>query len=133
MRKGPRFGAGFGDLSTQNFFSAGLVASVLHQDPRYYRMGPENGRVLKRIAYSVSRVVVARQDSGKSAFNASNIIGMGMGIGVSNLYYPAASRNWDVMAGRIWTSLTGGIIGNLMSEFWPDVHRVLNRHHVPLT
>jgi hypothetical protein len=30
-----------------------------------------------------------------------------------------------VMLGRIGTSMTGGVTGNLMSEFWPDVQRLL--------
>jgi hypothetical protein len=117
-----RFGAAFADFGTQNFFSAGLLATVLHQDPRYYRKGPGTG-VAKRALYSVSRLVVARQDSGVSAFNASGIGGMMMGIAASNLYYPAASVRGCVMAERISTSLTGGIMGNLMSEFWPDLQK----------
>jgi hypothetical protein len=117
-----RFGAAFADFGTQNFFSAGLLATVLHQDPRYYRKGPGTG-ITRRVLYSVSRLVVARQDSGSSAFNASGIGGMLMGIAASNLYYPAASQRGYVMAGRISTSLTGGIMGNLMSEFWPDLQK----------
>ena len=58
-----RFGAAFGDFGSQNFFSAGLLATVLHQDPRYYRKGPVTG-IAKRVVYSVSRLVIARQDSG---------------------------------------------------------------------
>jgi hypothetical protein len=123
---GKRFGAAQGDFATQNFFSAGLFASLLHQDPRYYRMGPDSG-IVRRVAYSVSRLGVARQDSGKAAFNGSNIFGMILGIAASNAYYPAASRNGTVMVGRLGTSLMGGAIGNLMSEFWPDIEKMLHR------
>ena len=123
---GKRFGAALADFGTQNAFSAGIFASVLHQDPRYFRLGPESG-VVHRVAYSVSRLGIARQDSGKSAFNASNLFGMILGIAASNAYYPAASRTGSVMAGRVGTSLMGGAIGNLMSEFWPDVQRIIHR------
>jgi hypothetical protein len=75
------------------------------------------------VVYSVSRLVIARQDSGASAFNASGIFGMAMGIAASNLYYPAVSVRGSVMACRISTSLTGGMMGNLMSEFWPDLQK----------
>jgi hypothetical protein len=119
---GQRFGAAIADLGTQNFFSAGVFASLLHQDPRYFRKGPEAG-VSHRVLYSMSRLFVARQDSGASAFNASGILGMAAGIGASNLYYPAASIRGKVMAGRLETSLFGGLTGNLMSEFWPDLQR----------
>ena len=112
----------FADFGTQNFFSAGVLANLLHQDPRYYRKGPATG-VLKRLAYSVSRIGVVRTDSGRSAFNFSGVGGMMMGIAASNLYYPAASVRGTVMAGRLYTSLLGGVIGNVTSEFWPDVQK----------
>lgn len=123
---GKRFGAALADFGSQNAFSAGVFASLLHQDPRYFRMGPESG-VVRRVTYSISRLGIARQDSGKSAFNASNLFGMILGIAASNAYYPSASRTGTVMVGRLGTSLMGGAIGNLMSEFWPDVQKMLHR------
>jgi hypothetical protein len=119
---GERFGAAFADFGAQNFFSAGVLANLLHQDPRYFRKGPGTG-VLKRAAYSLSRLAVARKDSGGSAFNSSGVGGMMMGIAASNLYYPGASVSGTVMAGRVYTSLLGGVIGNLTSEFWPDLQK----------
>jgi hypothetical protein len=117
-----RFAAAWGDLATQNFFSGGLLATVLHQDPRYYRRGPQSG-VLKRIAYSVSRVVVTRTDSGHGTFNSSGVFGMAMGIAASNVYYPAQSVRGEVMVARLSTSVTSSIIGNLTAEFWPDIQK----------
>ena len=95
---------------------------MLHQDPRYFRKGSE-AKVPSRILYSLSRLVIARQDSGRASFNASGIGGMMLGIAASNLYYPAVSIRGPVMAGRIETSLLGGVTGNLMSEFWPDIQK----------
>ena len=118
---GERFGAAIADMSTQNFFSAGLVAVVLHEDPRYFRLGPQ-ASIPKRLWYSINRLFVCRDDSGKSVFNAANVVGTVMGIAASNLYYPNASVRWQVMAGRLNTSMFGGLTGNLMSEFWPDIH-----------
>jgi hypothetical protein len=125
-----RFGAALADFGTQNLFSAGLLATVLHQDPRYFRRGEES-HIPSRVLYSISRIVVTRQDSGKSAFNASGIFGMMMGIGASNLYYPSASVRGSVMLGRLQTSLFGGVTGNLLSEFWPDLQRKFLRHKHP--
>ena len=121
---GKRVGAAIADNATQSVFSAGVVASVFHQDPRYFRFGPDH-RIASRVGYSISRLLICRQDSGKNAFNASNIFGMLLGIVASNAYYPAASRNGNVMLGRIGTSMTGGVTGNLMSEFWPDIQHFL--------
>jgi hypothetical protein len=117
---GNRFAAALADFGTQNIFSAGLLATALHQDPRYYRKGPGAG-VLKRIAYSASRVVIARDDSGANTFNSSGVFGTVMGIAASNLYYPASSRRASVMLGRLHSSFQGSVIGNLLSEFWPDL------------
>jgi hypothetical protein len=117
---GSRFAAALADFGTQNIFSAGLLANVLHQDPRYYRKGPGVG-VLKRAVYSVSRIVIARDDSGASTFNSSGVFGTVLGIAASNLYYPSPSRHTSVMLDRLNSSFTGGIMGNLMSEFWPDL------------
>lgn len=125
-----RFGAAVADYGMQNFFSAGVLATVLHQDPRYFRKGPA-ARVPSRVLYSVSRLLICRQDSGHDAFNASGIFGMALGIGASNLYYPSASIRGRVMAARVETSLFGGVTGNLMSEFWPDLQKRFfhKKHH----
>lgn len=119
---GRRFGAAIADFGTQNFFSAGVFATLLHEDPRYFRKGP-GSKIAPRMWYSVTRLFVCRDDRGRSVFNAANILGMSAGIAASNLYYPSASRTGTVMAGRVETSLFGGVMGNLMSEFWPDVQR----------
>jgi hypothetical protein len=115
-----RFAAALADGGTQSLFSTGFLACVLHQDPRYFRKGPSSG-FPTRVLYSLSRIVITRNDSGVDAFNSSNLGGMVMGIAASNLYYPPASRSGTVMVSRIGTSLFGDAMGNLMSEFWPDV------------
>jgi hypothetical protein len=125
---GKRYAAAVADMTTQNVFSAGLLATVLHQDPRYFRMGPEGGRIPKRVFYSLSRLFIARQDSGRETFNFSGIGGMVLGIAASNAYYPAASVNGEVMVGRLTTSLFSGVTGNLMSEFAPDLQRFFFHH-----
>jgi hypothetical protein len=122
-----RFGAALGDFGSQNLFSDAVLACLFHQDPRYFRDGPKS-RVVPRIAYALSRIGVARQDSGRAAFNASGIFGMALGIGASNLYYPSVSRTGTVMATRVGTSLGGWAIGNVASEFWPDIRQKFFAH-----
>jgi len=115
-----RFGAGQADLTSQNFFQDAVLASLFHEDPRYFRMGP-GSTVLRRIAYAFSRVAITRRDSGKDGFNFSGIVGMEMGIALSNAYYPPKSVNGGEMAYRSFSSLTASALGNLAPEFWPDV------------
>jgi hypothetical protein len=119
---GRRFGAAIGDFGTQNLFSAGLFAVLTHQDPRYFRKGP-SAKIPTRIWYSISRIAICRNDAGHDTLNTSNFLGMGLGIAASNIYYPSSSRTGTVMAGRVETSMLGGVTGNLMSEFWPDIQK----------
>ncbi len=121
-----RFGAALADVTTQNFFSDAVLASVLREDPRYFRMGPGKS-VPKRVIYALSRIVITRRDSGRDSFNFSGIMGMGMGIGLSDAYYPPRSRGGGELESRVITSLTGAALGNLLPEFWPDVRQKLTR------
>ncbi len=131
-----RFGAAVTDFATQSFFTEAVFACILHQDPRYYRKGPSAG-VAARTWYAVTRSVVTRQDSGRPAFNFSNVLGMSLGIAASNLYYPRASVNGPEVASRFGSSMMGGALGNLLPEFWPDIrakvfHRKSERAAPPL-
>jgi len=124
-----RFGAAQADLTSQNFFQDAVLATLFHEDPRYFREGPGHS-VIHRIAYAVSRVVVTRRDSGKEGFNFSGIAGMELGIALSNAYYPPKSVNGGEMAYRAFTSITGSALGNLLPEFWPDIKaRLARRRH----
>jgi hypothetical protein len=129
---GRRFGAAVGDFGTQNLFSAGLFAVLLHQDPRYFRKGPR-AKILPRVWYSVTRLAICRNDSGRDTLNTSNFLGMSFGIAASNVYYPSSSRTGTVMAGQVETSMLGGVTGNLMSEFWPDIQKKFFRKKSKIT
>lgn len=124
-----RFGAAVADVTTQNFFSDAVLASILHEDPRYFRRGQEFG-FWYRVGYALSRVAVTRTDAGKDRFNYSGMIGMSMGIALSNAYYPDASVNGEEVASRFGTSMLASALGNLLPEFWPDIHEKLLRRKV---
>ena len=125
-----RYGAAVTDFSTQNLFSGFVLATILHEDPRYFRKGPKTS-LLGRVGYALSMTVVAKTDSGKWGPNLAGVGGMGMGIVFSDLYYPSASVNGSVLWSRVGTSMMGSAVANMMSEFWPDLRtRVLP--HVPL-
>ena len=121
-----RFGAAEADVTTQNLFSDALLASLLHEDPRYFRRG-SGFTILYRVGYAISRVVIIRKDSGRNGFSYSGIVGTSMGIALSNAYYPPKSVNGEEMGSRMLTSLSAGAIGNLLPEFWPDVKAKLDR------
>ena len=117
-----RFGAAVADITTQNFFQDAVLASLLHEDPRYFRKGPEFG-FWHRLGYSLSRVTITRTDAGGTRFNYSGMLGMGMGIALSNAYYPDRSVNGAEVATRFGTSVVASALSNILPEFWPDIHR----------
>jgi len=119
---GERFGAAVADGFTQSVMGGVVFAQMLHQDPRYFRLGPQVG-ILHRALYSVSRLMVVRTEKGKNTFNSSGMLGIATGIGMSNAYYPSASIRSRVMAERLSTSFTGVVVGNVMSEFVPDMQK----------
>ncbi len=129
-----RFGAAYVDIATQNFFSDAVLASWFHEDPRYFRRGPEYS-FRYRVGYALSRIVITRKDSGKNTFNYSGILGMVAGIALSNAYYPPSSVNAPEFGSRVDTSLIASGLGNLLPEFWPDIHeRLLRlRRHKPVS
>jgi hypothetical protein len=121
-----RFGAAVADVTTQNFFSDAVLASLLHEDPRYFRRGPQY-RFWPRLGYAVSRVVITRTDAGKPSFNYSGLLGMGMGIALSNAYYPNSSVSGNVVLSRFGTSLVSAALSNILPEFWPDIRQFFRR------
>jgi len=123
---GKRFGAAVTDITTQNFFQGVLLAGILHEDPRYFRRGPRYG-FWNRLGYASSRVFITRTDAGTNRFNYSGIVGMSMGIALSNAYYPDASVNGTEVASRFGSSLAASAIFNILPEFWPDIRQKLLR------
>ena len=121
-----RFGAAQADVATQNFFSDAVLASHLREDPRYFRKGKGNS-MLRWIGYALSRTAITRTDSGRESFNFSGILGMGMGIALSDAYYPRQSVGGRELESRVITSVASSALGNLLPEFWPDIKEKLAR------
>lgn len=125
-----RFGASVTDIATENFFVDFAMASVFHEDTRYRRRGPSYGGIWKRAGYAISRAFVTRRDSGGSTFNFANMTGSAISFGISNFYYPPASRTSRAMEIRFAAGIGGGALINLYPEFWPDFRELLRRHHL---
>jgi hypothetical protein len=121
-----RFGASVGDIVSQNFFGDFLLASALHEDTRYRRLGSSH-RLWKRVGYAITRSIVTRSDSGDAEFNWANVLGTGMSAALSNAYYPPESRTVRASTTNWGASVAGSGLVNLMPEFWPDVSRWMKR------
>ena len=124
---GERFAAEEGDQFTGSMLIYGVIPTVLHQDPRYFRRG--RGSAWKRVAYAASRVVIARTDSGKPTFNFSQVFGqLGQASISAYTYYPKQDRQISgVLDG--WAINQGYNIGwNQLKEFTPDLGAFMKRH-----
>jgi len=116
-----RVGVVYLDTFDGTMIGNGVLPALLHQDPRYFRMG--YGSTMHRIKYSLSTSVIARHDNtGKREPNYSNVLGNLAAGGISNLYYPGNHGvGLTISNGMIQTA--EGAVGSLFQEFWPDISR----------
>ena len=113
------------DADVSSFIGDFALTSLLHQDPRYFRLG--QGSFGRRLWYSVSRVFVTYNDSGRTVFYSSALSGTVIAAGLSNLYYPEQDRGVGPSASRVALDLGNTALYNAAAEFWPDIHRKLHR------
>jgi hypothetical protein len=111
------------DQTDENYWVEFIVPAVIHEDPRYYTMG--RGGFKKRAIYSLTRIVINRTDSGKEAFNFSEVVGAGVSSGISNLYYPSPERSVGKTLDQYGTNLGIDALSFMFKEFWPDINNKL--------
>lgn len=121
-----RFGTAYADAIIGNFGTGAIFPTLLREDPRYYQLG--KGSFFRRFGYAAARVVVTRSDnSGKTVFNFSEFLGNGLAAGLSNAYHPGPHTivgSTNVLT----TQIVMDAAGYELKEFWPDIHRFLQRH-----
>ena len=113
----------FADTLDGNLMTEFLLPSATREDPRYYTLG--RGGLLKRAGYSVTRLLVTRNDAGGMAPNVSEVVGNGAAAGLSGLYYPSQERTWTKTGQRWITQIGLDGFSNMIKEFWPDVNALL--------
>ncbi|MBB5327584.1 hypothetical protein [Tunturiibacter gelidoferens] len=102
--------------TSQNIFGNVVFAPLFHEDPRYYKMG-KGHNVVKRAAYAATRALITRADDGHATPNYSLISGRVFGAALSNAYYPDINRSFSQTAQTFGTSMAGGAIGFVVTEF----------------
>src|SRR5215831_8606697 len=94
-----------------------VFPTLLRQDPRYFQLG--RGGKWHRAIYSVSRIFVARADSGELQFNFSEILGNAAAAGISTTYHPRSQRSLGNALGVWGTDIMLNTVCNVAKEFWP--------------
>lgn len=118
-----RFGASYADQASAGFFGGFLLPSILHEDPRYYRMG--SGPFTHRFAHALIRPVVTYKDSGGRTFNWCGTLGSLAASGLSNAYYPDEDRGVGKTFSRWATGIPFSVIDHLVDEFGPDLQHMV--------
>ena len=124
-----RYGASFVDGFDGNLFGNAVLPSLLHQDPRYFRIG--TGSIKHRLLLSMAASVRCKGDNGKWQPNYSNVIGNLIGGSISNFYYPAEDRGLGLTFERGLTVTAEGALGSLAVEFYPDIINHFRKKPLP--
>lgn len=123
---GNRYVRSLGDTIIGNFMTEAVLPSMLKEDPRYFMLG-QNGKTGKqRFFYALSRVVITKTDSGGSRFNFSEVLGNGVSVAASNLYYPE-SRTYSANLSKLALQIGTDAISNVLKEFWPDIKQRMQK------
>ena len=117
---GERLGAAGIRETSQGILSEGVFAAVFHEDPRYYRLGPDVNFV-HRVIYSITRPIITRTDGGHNTFNAALISGYAATTAMSYAYYPPINQNAKDMASAFGGSIGGAAVGFFFNEFADDL------------
>jgi hypothetical protein len=119
---GKRSGAAYLDSFDGDIVGNGILPSILHQDPRYFRLG--HGTSTHRLLYALATTVICKHDNtGKWEPNYSNVGGNLISGALSNYYYPSDGSGIGQTFSNGFTVTAEGGIGSIFQEFWPDVSR----------
>ena len=119
---GKRYVTSYADQALGNIMTESLFPIMLKQDPRYFSVGKSYGSKGKRVRYAISRVVLCRDDTGKTVVNYSELVGNSTAVAISNIYYTdnrTARDNIEKLGIQIGTDA----LSNVLKEFWPDIKR----------
>lgn len=117
------WGSEYGTFVIGNYMTEGVLPTLLHQDPRYFRMGCCGW---KRVGYALGQIVWTHSDSGRGQFNYSEIGGNSIAVGISTAWSRDERTGGD-FASALATQLGVDAAVNVLKEFWPDIDHALSR------
>jgi hypothetical protein len=125
---GNKYARNVADQVTGNMLSEGLVPAIFHQDPRYFRQGPDVA-FWSRLRSSLLQIAVAKNDSGHRTFNTGEFLGNAMAVGISNAY-SANLNSWSSRSNKLALMVGTDMFSNVMKEFGPDLkQKLLHFYH----
>ena len=124
-----RFGSSMGRQASSEFFGTFILASALHEDPRFYpNLNPTFFGAAK---HSVQRLFVTRNDDGRDVANISGLAGPLMAEGLANVYWPDRNRTVGDTFFRYGLDLATRAGGNMLREYWPVFYGKIHHSSQP--
>jgi hypothetical protein len=120
---GKRFGADMARSASDNLFGTFLLASALHQDPRFFVK--RNLSFGQSVKYAAVRVLYTSTDAGERQVNYSGLMGPLLSEALANTYYPEQNRTVGSTFTRYAYDLSWRFGGNLLRQYWPTINRRL--------
>jgi hypothetical protein len=122
---GKRFGSSMARSASSEFFGTFVLASALHEDPRFYpQVNPSFGSA---VGYSLERVFITRNDDGRDVANISGLLGPLAAEGLANVYWPDRNRTAGDTFMRYGIDIATRAGGNLFRNYWPVLYHKM--HH----
>ena len=118
-----RFGADMARSASANLFGTFLIASALHEDPRFYVK--KHYTFKQSVKYAAERIVVTRSDSGERVVSFADILGPLAGEALADTYYPEGNRGVSSTFIRYGSDLGWKFGGNMLRQYWPRINRKL--------
>jgi hypothetical protein len=123
---GRYFATSYSDYIIGDYMTEGILPTLLHQDPRYFRKGTGSG--FSRLGYACGQIFLTHGDNGKVQVNYSELLGNSAAVAISQSYYPD-SRDAPDAVSKLGMQLGVDMASNVLKEFWPDITRKLSRKH----
>ena len=126
---GKRFGSAMARSASNQIFGTFLLASVLHQDPRFF---VKNDLTFGgSVKYSINRVFLTRGDDGGQQVNWSGLVApLGAEV-LANTYFPQGNRDAGDVLQRYGYDLAWKFAGNLAKQYWPKINKQLRLQPQP--
>jgi hypothetical protein len=121
---GQRLGATFAGGYAKIMFGDGVLASLLHQDPRYVYQG--TGTTKSRLKHALGNAFITRGDNGQREINWSDL-GGDLAVGaLQNVYYPTQDRGPGLVLRGTLIGAGGRMALGVVQEFvlpkWTSRH-----------
>ncbi len=123
---GKRFGSGLARSTSSQMFGTFALASVFHQDPRFYFK--PNLTIRQSVIYAVDRVFFTRGDDGIQELNWSGLLAPLGTEALANTYQPDGDNAASDAFRRYGYDLIWTAVGNLAKQYWPKVNKRLRPH-----